>query len=268
MESKLPRIVETLVEDEREGITVAVLGDALSSNKIEADNAKLSEIEKKHNAKYITDAQMGPVYNTLAMIHLAKGEVSFAYEYFKQASRLRPDFVEAMLNEASIAINVQDFNSAYDLYTKVHQLQPNNLDAYLSLAVAARGKGDFKEAEKIYREVLTNNPEHAPTQFNLAVLYHEYTNDLTSAKTHYEAFVKANQAAELYPVAHKQATIRIKQINEALEAQKNAPPPTPATPEGGGQAPPEGDGGGGDGGELPPEEGGGELPPEDPPPAN
>lgn len=210
--------------------------------------------QEEHDALIIPDTEIAPVYNTLGLVQLAQGKVQEAYFNFKKAVEMRPDFVEAMLNVAGVAINVQDFGKALELYQRVVQLQPDNIEAKLSLAVAMRGMKDTEGAEKIYNEIIAKNPTSPAAYFNLAVLYQEYLKDFDKAKATFEKFVALPTAAEVAPAEFETAKLRIGELENVIAERAKAKaediakcgvspcPEPPPTPEDGGTAPPPADG--------------------------
>ena len=141
---------------------------------------------------------------------------------FKKAVEADPTNIQAMLNVAGIAVNVQDYRLAYDLYNKVLALEPNNVEAYLSKAVAARGLNNLDEAEKIYREIIKDHPDYPQAQFNLIVLYQEYYLKIDEARQMWVDFTNDATANKVIPGRVQEAKDRIKQIDEMKEAQKKA----------------------------------------------
>lgn len=95
--------------------------------------------QDEYDEKAYIPKDLSAIYNTSGLIYLAEGEVSMGNAEFKKAVEADPTNIQAMLNVAGIAINVQDYPLAYDLYNKILALEPNNTEAYLSKGVAARG---------------------------------------------------------------------------------------------------------------------------------
>ncbi len=189
------------------------LGEMLTAGKI---------TKAVHDRKLITDAAMAPVYNTYGLVWLSRGEVALAYHNFNQAMGMRPNFTEAMLNVAGIAVNVQDYHTAYQVYGEILKAEPDNDEARLSQAVAARGLGNLDEAEQVYRAMLQKNPEYCQARFNLAVLYQEYRRDLKIAKEIYEEFAAMPSAQAKAPLRVKEALARVQQIEDIWVASKKA----------------------------------------------
>ena len=141
---------------------------------------------------------------------------------FKKAVEADPTNIQAMLNVAGIAVNVQDYPLAYDLYNKILALEPNNTEAYLSKGVAARGLNNLDEAEKIYRDIIKNHPDYPQAQFNLIVLYQEYYLKIDEARQMWVDFTNDANANKLIPGRVAEAKERIKQIDDLKEAQRKA----------------------------------------------
>jgi tetratricopeptide (TPR) repeat protein len=178
--------------------------------------------QAEYDALYIPDSEIAPVFNTLGLIQLAQGKVQEAYFNFKKANDMRDDFVEAKLNVAGVAINVQDFAKALELYQEVVALQPDNLEAKLSLAVATRGMKDYDTAEKIYNAVIAKDPSDPAAYFNLAVLYQEYIRDYNKAKDTFQKFVNNPKAADLAPAEFESAKLRIQELDDTIKERAKA----------------------------------------------
>lgn len=175
-----------------------------------------------YDSKRISDKSMGAVYNTSGLIYLASGSVAMANAEFKKAVAADPTLVDAWLNVAGIAVNVQDYPTAYEAYNKVLALQPDNVEAYLSKGVAARGLNKLDEAETIYRDIIKKHPNYPAAAFNLAILYQEYYLKLEEAKKMLEQFAANSEAQKQIPGRVKEAQTRVKQIEDIWAAQKKA----------------------------------------------
>lgn len=185
---------------------------------LEAGRITQEEMERKA----YTPKDLSAIYNTSGLIYLAEGEVSMGNAEFKKAVEADPTNVQAMLNVAGIAINVQDYPLAYDLYNKVLALQPNNIEAYLSKGVAARGLKNIQEAETIYRDILAKHPDYPQAQFNLIVLIQEYHLKIDEARELWVKFTEDPVANKVIPGRVEEAKQRIKQIDDMKEAQRKA----------------------------------------------
>ena len=178
--------------------------------------------QDEYDLKAYTPKDLSAIYNTSGLIYLANGEVSMGNAEMKKAVEADPNNVQAMLNVAGIAINVQDFNLAYDLYNRVLALEPNNIEAYLSKGVAARGLNNTDEAEKIYRDIIANHPEYPQAKFNLIVLIQEYYLKVDEARQMWVEFVDDPVANKVIPGRVLEAKNRIKQIDELKEQMRKA----------------------------------------------
>ena len=178
--------------------------------------------QDEYDEKAYIPKDLSAIYNTSGLIYLAEGEVSMGNAEFKKAVEADPTNIQAMLNVAGIAINVQDYPLAYDLYNKILALEPNNTEAYLSKGVAARGLNNLDEAEKIYRDIIKNHPDYPQAQFNLIVLYQEYYLKIDEARQMWVDFTNDANANKLIPGRVAEAKERIKQIDDLKEAQRKA----------------------------------------------
>lgn len=188
--------------------------------KTQLDAGKITQDE--YDEKAYVPKDLSAIYNTSGLIYLAEGEVSMGNAEFKKAVEADPTNIQAMLNVAGIAVNVQDYELAYGLYNKILELQPDNVEAYLSKGVAARGLNNLDEAEKIYRDIIKNHPDYPQAQFNLIVLYQEYYLKIDEARQMWVEFSQNETANKLIPGRVEEAKERIKQIDELKEAQRKA----------------------------------------------
>lgn len=178
--------------------------------------------QEEYDREAYTPKDLSAIYNTSGLIYLAQGEVSMGNSEFKKAVEADPNNIQAMLNVAGIAVNVQDYPLAYDLYNKVLALQPDNIEAYLSKGVAARGLGNTDEAEKIYRDIIAKHPEYPQAQFNLIVLIQEYYLKIDEARQMWIDFSNDPVANKVIPGRVKEAKERVKQIDDLKEATRKA----------------------------------------------
>ena len=188
--------------------------------KTQLDEGRITQEE--YDIKAYTLKDLSAIYNTSGLIYLAEGEVSMGNSEFKTAVDKDPTNVQAMLNVAGIAVNVQDYQLAYDLYTKVLELQPNNVEAYLSKGVAARGLQRLDEAEAIYRDIIARYPDYPQAQFNLIVLIQEYYLKVDEARAMWVEFVANEKANAIIPGRVEEAKDRIKQIDDMKEQMRKA----------------------------------------------
>lgn len=178
--------------------------------------------QDEYDDKAYVPKDLSAIYNTSGLIYLAEGEVSMGNAEFKKAVEADPTNVQAMLNVAGIAVNVQDYPLAYDLYNKILEVEPNNTEAYLSKGVAARGLNNLDEAEKIYRDIIQKHPDYPQAQFNLIVLYQEYYLKIDEARQMWVDFTNDPNANKYIPGRVAEAKERIKQIDDLKEAQRKA----------------------------------------------
>ncbi len=195
-------------------------GEYNESLKKQLDAGKITQDE--YDLKAYTPKDLSAIFNTSGLIYLAEGEVSMGNAEFKKAVEADPTNIQAMLNVAGIAVNVQDYPLAYDLYNKVLALEPNNVEAYLSKGVAARGLKNLDEAEKIYRDIIKSHPDYPQAQFNLIVLFQEYYLKVDEARQMWVDFIADANANKIIPGRVQEAKERIKQIDDMKEAQKKA----------------------------------------------
>lgn len=127
------------------------------------------------NALKMPDGPNNPdLRNILALVEIARNDVTEGIRQLEKAVELDPQHVAALLNLGAVILNVRDYPRAIQLFERVLKLQPENTTAQISIAVAKRGAGDLAAADEIYQSILQKDPQNAIVQFNLGVLEHEH----------------------------------------------------------------------------------------------
>lgn len=165
-----------------------------------------------------------PVYNALGTVWLAKKNVTAALSNFRKAVELDPRFLEAYMNIGAVTLSFRDYAGAEQAFKKALELSPNAIDAAVGLGVALRGQRKFDEAEAQYKAAEKIDAKSCAVPFNLGLLYQDYKGSgeqsLKQAQGYFRDFVARCGATQ--PVKAKEAEVRIKNIDETIDAIRNA----------------------------------------------
>ncbi len=174
-------------------------------------------------ASKVNDKAAQP-YNVLGMVLLGKKNVTAGLANFRKAVELDPNLAEGWMNIGAVTLSFRDYAGAEAAFRKVIALQPNNVEAIVGLGVALRGAKKFDEAEAQYKAAEKIDARNCSIPFNLGLLYQDYKGAqeaaLRQAQTYFRDFVSRCGAQQVAKV--KEAEVRIKNIDETIDAIKNA----------------------------------------------
>ena len=160
---------------------------------------------------------LGMVYNTLGLVWLKK-DVSQAIANFRRAVEMDAELHEARMNLAALSLNYRNYPVAEENFRAVLAAQPKNYDAAIGLGVALRGNRKFEDAEQQYLTAQRLDPQHPDSYFNLGVLYQEYKGIDRPALQKAQQFYRDFLGRARNENKRKEATKRIKDIDETLAA--------------------------------------------------
>lgn len=122
----------------------------------------------------LIDESYAPIYNTWALIDVARGDITAAAAKLERAVTLDPAFYEAWMNFGQITLSQRAYEDAARAFGRARALQPQSYDAAIGHGVALRGLMRTEEAERSYRAAVELDDGRAEAFFDLAVLYHEH----------------------------------------------------------------------------------------------
>lgn len=122
------------------------------------------------NARQV-DPGEAVVWNKLGFVEVALGNRPQAFEDFKKAAALRPDYPEAQINYGAMLVDAEDFAGATKVLELAIKFAPNNAQAHLDLGNAYRGSRQFERAQREYEKAQLLDPKLVDAQYNLGVLY-------------------------------------------------------------------------------------------------
>jgi len=94
-----------------------------------------------------------------------------AIESYKEAIRIKPDYVEAYCNLGIAYKASGDNKNAIESYKEAIRLKPNYAEAYCNLGVAYGASGDSKKEIEAYKEAIRLKPNYVNAHYNLVLAY-------------------------------------------------------------------------------------------------
>ena len=147
-------------------IIVIVYGFAtFQRNKVWENRYTLwSDILKKAPQKARSHYYMGIILSDA-------GQKRRAMNYYLQAIKLRPDYVDALVNLGNNLKSMNEIDKAIHYYKKALMYDPQSSTALNNLGVILSDRGKFKEAISCYNRILKNNPDNTEAMNNLGIIW-------------------------------------------------------------------------------------------------
>ncbi len=116
------------------------------------------------------------LFNLKGLLDMQRNDQVAALRAFKKAAELEPNYADAHMNIALIAIRFRDYQTAEESLKVAikDRRQKKNVEAYLGLGVAQRGLRKYKDAEKSFQKALDVKKNDPRPLYNLGILYHEH----------------------------------------------------------------------------------------------
>jgi hypothetical protein len=109
-------------------------------------------------------------YNNLGNVCRALGNRDAAAEYYRQATRIQPDYAEAHGNLGAVLQEQGKLDGALLCYEQALRLQPTFPDAHNNLATAYLGQGKLQEALSHYDQAVQLKPDYVEAHWNRSCL--------------------------------------------------------------------------------------------------
>jgi protein O-mannosyl-transferase len=157
----------------------------------------------------------------LGNIFQMKGKINEAVQEWKEALKIKPDYIEVYLTWAECLAGQGNLDDAIALYQKVLEIKPGTAEAHNKLGNALRGKGRIDEAIDQYETALTIKPDFVKAHYSLAAVLGE-RGRIDDAIAHLR---KTLEIAPRHPEAHYHLgrALQIQgKIDEALEEYQKA----------------------------------------------
>ena len=137
----------------------------------------------------LVDADYAPIYNTWALIDVARGDITGAVAKLSRARALDPELFSAHMNFGQLTLSQRAYADAAEAFAQARALRPDDYDAALGLGVAMRGQREPEEAERLYRAALELDDARPEAWFDLAVLYQEHRDGTVEQLSQAERFL-------------------------------------------------------------------------------
>ena len=105
------------------------------------------------------DPNNAAAYFDLGNARIMQGVLPLALKSFEQATALKPEFWEALNNQALVLFELGEHDEAIRRWRRVLKLE-QNAEPMLALAAALHQKGDENEALSLAKEALSKNPNY------------------------------------------------------------------------------------------------------------
>jgi len=110
------------------------------------------------------------ILNNLGLAYLGNKETEKAFGIFKQVIELKPDFIPAALNLASLYTARKEYDIALKTYENLLINNPNDTRILINLANIYFKKKQFGKAREIYRKIIKIDPRSITSRNHLALL--------------------------------------------------------------------------------------------------
>jgi tetratricopeptide (TPR) repeat protein len=94
----------------------------------------------------------------------ARGDDELARHFIEEATRLKPEYVEAWRMRASLAIAAEDYETAMEGILETLRREPRHFNALVQLGALYEGFGERRAALEAYRMALAVHPHLDPAR--------------------------------------------------------------------------------------------------------
>jgi len=108
-------------------------------------------------------------YYNMGTEQLANGELDKAIRSYREAVRIRPDYVNAHLNMGIAHMRQEENETAAECFRRIIELRPSHADAHINLATVLYRMDRYEEAAEAYREVIRLEPENVSARYSLGL---------------------------------------------------------------------------------------------------
>jgi len=115
----------------------------------------LQDADRKFPGDHRVQFKLGFAYNKL-------GRLQDAAKAYKEAVRLKPDFVQCLNNLGLVLVNLGDLDGGIDAYRRALELEPDEARLHFNLGLVYAQKGERPEAVRCYKKVLEIRPDPNP----------------------------------------------------------------------------------------------------------
>jgi len=108
--------------------------------------------------------------NALGLVLERQGDVDTARSHYETAIAIDADYTPAILNLASVRMQMGELAAAVELFSRAVTLAPSSYEAYNALGIAMARQGQTDEAEAAFRKALAIDPGLDAARDNLRAL--------------------------------------------------------------------------------------------------
>jgi tetratricopeptide (TPR) repeat protein len=162
-------------------------------NALEKQEYKKAEIELR-NALQLEKGN-AQAYYYLGEAFLHQGKIGEAFQAYREAVTLKPQFPDAQLRMAALYLGANRVQDAEDTARDVLDQETNNVQARYLVASSMIRQGDFSQAITELQTVLELDPEHEEAHFLLARCYLEKKEPVKAKKIFEAAASLENDSA-------------------------------------------------------------------------
>lgn len=122
------------------------------------------------------------------------GDVAGAEEQYKQAIRLKPDYIVAYVSLSSLLESQDRLDQAIAVYQPIFRMVEQNPEALFTLGrlfYNRQAEGDLERAKIVLEQAVTLAPTYANARFTLGLVY-EALGDRAAAQTQFETVAEQN----------------------------------------------------------------------------
>jgi len=110
-------------------------------------------------------------YNYMGAAYLGKKQIDQARKQFEKATELRPDYLPALLNLASMDLTLNNTDAARQGFERILKIQQNNPQALVALAQIAASEKDTGKTLELLQRARVENPSALKPRTLLARYY-------------------------------------------------------------------------------------------------
>ncbi len=107
--------------------------------------------------------------NSLGNLELKLGNTEGAFELYRSAIAIDPDYQPGLYNLANLLASRGDLAGAIRFYRKTLEINPNAVEAHNNLGVALFGRGEKEEALAHFRQAMRIDPADPAAYYNLGL---------------------------------------------------------------------------------------------------
>jgi Ca-activated chloride channel family protein len=110
-------------------------------------------------------------YNARGLEAYKAGKYPDAINFFKQAIKLRKDYVEPYLNLGNAYVQIEEYRKAVESFKQATKFAPSSAIAFNNLGLAYYKLNDYRKAIEAYDNAIRLDPKFATAYYNLGVAY-------------------------------------------------------------------------------------------------